>query len=100
LKEVKFTLNAKESFDTIVNYIEVKWSIKEKITFLKKFDKSVSAIFLHPESFPLTEKNKMVRKCVVTKQTTFYYIFTTKAITIISVFDTRQDPNKIKKDIK
>ncbi|MCV9931547.1 type II toxin-antitoxin system RelE/ParE family toxin [Flavobacterium sp. LS1R47] len=100
MREVKFTLNAEKSFDSIVNYIEKKWSLKEKISFLKKFNKSVSVIILNPESFPLTEKNKIVRKCVVTKQTTIFYVFTSKEITIVSVFDTRQNPNKIKKDIK
>lgn len=100
MREVKFTLNAEKSFDSIANYIQIKWSLKEKISFLKKFNKSVSAIILNPESFPLTEKNKLVRKCVVTKQTTIFYIFNSKKITIVSVFDTRQDPNRIKKDIK
>ncbi|NLP59458.1 type II toxin-antitoxin system RelE/ParE family toxin, partial [Lutibacter sp. B1] len=41
-------------------------------------------------------------KCVVTKQTTFYYRikFEREEIEIITVFDTRQDPNKLENDIK
>ncbi|MBP4139545.1 type II toxin-antitoxin system RelE/ParE family toxin [Flavobacterium sp. P7388] len=84
----------------ILIYLEDNWSEKIKNNFLKISHNSISTILLHPESFPCSERNKTVRKCVVTKQTTFYYVFNDKEITIISVFDTRQDPNNIKKDIK
>nr|WP_315243561.1 type II toxin-antitoxin system RelE/ParE family toxin [uncultured Flavobacterium sp.] len=100
MRNIEFTLRAERSFEKILSYIETKWSTKRKIDFLKKFDKSISAILLHPESFPYSEKNKMIRKCVLTRQTTFYYVFSSKEITIINFFDTRQDPNQIKKDIK
>ena len=41
-------------------------------------------------------------KCVVTKQTTFYYRVSVelKEIEIITIFDTRQNPNKLKKDFE
>ncbi|MEO6176485.1 MAG: type II toxin-antitoxin system RelE/ParE family toxin [Flavobacterium circumlabens] len=100
MRKVKFTIKAEESFEKILSYLEDKWSEKTKNDFLKISHKSISTILQHPESFPCSERNKMIRKCVVTKQTTFYYVFNTKEIIIISVFDTRQDPNKIKKDIK
>ncbi|WP_163409063.1 type II toxin-antitoxin system RelE/ParE family toxin [Flavobacterium ajazii] len=100
MRNIKFTLRAERSFENILSYIETKWSTKRKIDFLKKFNKSILAILLHPESFPCSENNKMIRKCVLTRQTTFYYVFSSKEITIINVFDTRQHPNKIKKDIK
>lgn len=100
MREIKFTRKAEKSFESILNYLELKWSTKRKIDFFKKFNKAILAIQLHPESFPLSENFKEVRKCVLTRQTTFYYVFNSKQITIISVFDTRQDPNKIKKDIK
>jgi plasmid stabilization system protein ParE len=99
LKKINFTLKAEKSFENILSYLESKWSLKRKIDFLKKFDKSIAAIVLYPEIFPCSQKNKMIRKCVLTKQTTIHYIFNTKEITIVAVFDTRQDPNKIK-DIK
>lgn len=41
-------------------------------------------------------------ECVVTKHTTFYYrvLQQSNEIEIITIFDTRQDPDKLKKDIK
>ena len=100
MRKVKFTIKAEESLENILSYLEAKWSEKRKHDFLKISHKSISTILLYPESFPCSERNRMIRKCVVTKQTTFYYVFNRKEVTIVAIFDTRQDPNKIKKDIK
>jgi hypothetical protein len=36
----------------------------------------------------------------LSKQTTIYYKFSPNEVRILAFFDTRQDPNQIKKDIK
>ena len=48
-------------------------------------------------NFPKSEINKTQHKCVVSNQTTVYYKFDNKTISVLAVFDTRQNPNKIKK---
>jgi hypothetical protein len=55
---------------------------------------------MNPEIFPKSSVNKKYRKCVITKQSSLLYSFSANEIRIHNVFDTRQDPNKIKKDIK
>jgi hypothetical protein len=50
-----------------------------------------------PEIFPKSEANKKIRKCVISKQTTLYYNFNNQEIRLLSLFDTRQNPSKIKK---
>ena len=97
--KVEFSVKAEKSFDKIITYIEAKWNQKVVEKFLLKFEKSVSAIVSNPEGFTNSDFIN-VRKCVITKQTTIYYRFNSEKITIISIFDTRQNPNKIKKDIK
>ena len=57
-------------------------------------------IQIEPEIFPKSEISKKYRKCVLSKQTTIYYKFNAKRVEIIAFSDNRQDPNKIKKDIK
>ncbi len=53
-----------------------------------------------PESFPSSDKIKGLRKCVITKQTTLFYKFDKKQIKIVTIFDTRQNPKKLKSDIR
>lgn len=97
LRNVEFSITAEKRIDDIVNYLENVFSEKVKFNFLKKLHLSINAIKIDPKSFPISEYNITVRKCVVTKQTTIFYRFNSKKITIVSVFDTRQNPLKIKK---
>jgi len=98
--KVNFSKTAEKNLDDVLNFIEAKWSKKSKDLYLVKFQKAVSIISMNPEIFPKSSVNKKYRKCVITKQSTLLYSFGSNEIRIHTVFDTRQDPNKIKKDIK
>ncbi len=87
---------AERKLDILFEYLITKWSIKVKNEFINKLDKSISHIKEYPESFPSSEKEKGLRKCVVTKQTTLYYRFDDNKIKIVTIFDTRQDPQRLK----
>src|SRR6218665_2071423 len=84
----------------LFEYLEGRWSERIKNKFISNLDKVIYLIQIEPEIFPKSELNKNYRKCVLSKQTTIYYKYNTKRVEIITFFDTRQNPNKIKKDIK
>ena len=98
--KINISKTAEENLDAVLNFIESRWSKKSKEMFLVKFQKAISIISMNPEVFPKSSINKKYRKCVVTKQSSLLYSFGSNEIRIHSIFDTRQDPNKIKKDIK
>ena len=98
--KINISKTAEENLDAVLNFIETRWSKKSKEMFLVKFQKAISIISMNPEVFPKSSINKKYRKCVVTKQSSLLYSFGSNEIRIHSIFDTRQDPNKIKKDIK
>jgi plasmid stabilization system protein ParE len=91
---------AEEKLEILFEYLIKKWSIKVKNDFITKLDQSLSVIKEYPESFPESEKEKGLRKCVITKQTSLYYRFDKTQIKIITIFDTRQNPNKLNPEIK
>ncbi len=70
--------------------------------FIKKLTTKIKQVSEQPESCPQSTDFKGLFKCVVTKQTTFYYRinFDKKEIEIITVFDTRQHPDKLERDIR
>jgi plasmid stabilization system protein ParE len=78
------------------------WNLKVRNNFIKKLTSKIEQISQQPESFPQSSEFKGLFKCAVTKQTTFYYRinFDRKEIEIITIFDTRQNPDKLEKDIK
>ncbi len=77
----------------------MEWSVKVKTDFVEKLDSSIEIIKNQPELFPESKKGKGLRKCVITKQTTLYYRYNSKRINIVTLFDTRQNPNKLDKEI-
>jgi len=71
--------------------------LKPKNDFISRLKEKIDQIVLQPQSCPQSSTFKNLYKCVVTKQTTFYYRISTteKAIEIITIFDTRQNPRKL-----
>ena len=86
----------------LTDFLIENWSLKVKNDFIKKLTSKIEQISDQPESCPQSSEFNGLFKCVVTKQTTFYYRvnFEKKEIEIITVFDSRQNPNKLQKDIK
>ena len=97
MRKIIFSRRSKLQLEGLVDYLEYKFSVLTKEKFISKLDSFVSLIHKDPEIFPKSEANKKIRKCVILKQTTLYYNFNNQEIRLLSLFDTRQNPSKIKK---
>lgn len=97
--EVFLSELAEYKLKQLAHHLLVDWSYKVKMEFLAKLDGKINQISSHPESCPKSMEFGGIYKCVVTKQTTFFYKidFERKEIEIITLFDTRQHPDKLKK---
>jgi len=80
----------------IIEYLEFKWTEKEIRKFAKLLDKRLGLIQKNPLLFPQTTKSIDIRRSVLTKYVTIYYKIREHDITLISIFDSRQDPAKLK----
>ena len=96
MREIKFSKHSKTQLDSLLEYLEFKFSILTKKKFVLKFDEIILIILKNPETFRKSDINKNIRKCVISKQTTLYYKFNNSEIRLLSLFDTRQNPSKIK----
>ena len=96
-REIIFSKNAEKNLIDLLEYLELKWSIKVRDKFISKLDKSIYLIKEEPEIFPKSQINKNQYRCVLSKQTTIYYKYNSKQIRVLSLFDTRQNPIKINK---
>lgn len=96
---VVISKTAERKLDALIDYLIMEWSPSTKDKFLKELNRCVSIIREMPESFPESKKNKGLRKCVVTEQTVLFYRFDPTAIYIVTIFDSRQRPGKLDKEI-
>ena len=98
-RTVIISRTAEKKLEKLFKFLLENWSLKVKSDFIKKLDKNINSIKANPESFPQSEKKVGLHKCVITKQTTLFYRYTTEEITIVTIFDTRQNPNKLNQEI-
>ncbi|MEA1786829.1 type II toxin-antitoxin system RelE/ParE family toxin [Arenibacter sp. GZD96] len=82
-------------------YLLENWNLKTRDKFISKLTEKIEQISIQPDSCPKSSEFENLYKCVVTKQTTFFYRIKAekKEIEIITIFDTRQHPDKLKNDI-
>jgi len=95
--EIEWTSEAKRNLNSIFDYLENSWSEREISNFAKKMESDLKIISKHPATFPYFDKDKNVRRCVLTPQTTIYYreIPSENRVVIITLFDNRQNPDNL-----
>ena len=98
-RTVILSKTAEKKLEKLFEFLLENWNPKVKYDFIKKLDKNIKIIKDKPEIFPQSEKKVGLHKCVITKQTTLFYRHTIEKITIVTIFDTRQNPDKLKKEI-
>jgi plasmid stabilization system protein ParE len=98
MRKIILSKRASNQLEKLLEYLELEWSLKVKNDFIKKLDKSLSQIQIFPESCQQTNFVQGLHKFVVTKQTAFFYRFDSETITVVTIFDNRMNPDRLKKE--
>ena len=94
-KPVFITTAAQNDLDNILFYLSENWGISVLENFLALYEAKISLIAEYPTRYPILHEESKLRKAVLTKHNIILYREKTNNIEIISIFDTRQDPDKI-----
>jgi plasmid stabilization system protein ParE len=82
---------AEQNIQDLLHYLETEWSSKAKNTFWKKLTSKFNQISNYPLSCIKSNSYPNLYKCVVSKQTSFFYRINENEIEIIALIDNRQD---------
>ena len=93
--KIHWTPESKITYNNTLESISEKWPAKELKKFVQKTENVLSNISQNPELFPRS-KRKNTRKCVVTRHTSLFYRIKQDEIELVSFWDNRQDPKKLK----
>jgi plasmid stabilization system protein ParE len=99
-KPILLTLTAKADLENISLWLAEKWNLHVLDNFLSLYEAKVLVIAEFPSRYPIIEQSSKLRKAVLTKHTILLYCEKEDHIQIISIFDTRQDPDKITSFVK
>jgi plasmid stabilization system protein ParE len=94
--KIRWTEEATKNLENIIIYLETNWTPKELTKFFQKWEKQLLIISLFPEAYPVSFTKKRIHRCVFTKNLTIYYTIEDDFLILLSIFDTRQHPDKTK----
>ena len=96
--EVFWTDEALLNLKLIIDYFEYRWTERELRKFFQKLEKRIKLISQKPRLFPTSGHKPNIHRSVLSKQTTIYYkLFEQeKKVEITTLFDTRQNPKKLR----
>ena len=94
--KVELSEKAENDLSKIIDYLLVNWNQMTVRNFLKKFYNQIDLISSFPDLYPKTIIKKNIHRAVLTKHITIYYEINSELINILRLYDTRQNPNKLK----
>lgn len=96
VRKVNFSSKADNDLSLITDYLLMEWSDKQIRDFNFILDEKLNFIVNYPYSYPSILKNNKIRKCVLLKQISLFYLIKKESIFVLRLFDTRSDPSKLK----
>jgi plasmid stabilization system protein ParE len=99
--KIKWTTIAQKDYYEILTYLKENFGQTVSEKFSLKIEKELSLISQMPKMFPLTELIENLRRAVVVKQVSMYYleVEVKKEVVIIRLYDNRRNPAEISKEI-
>ena len=95
-KPVEWTELATFDYNAILDYLHRNWGHKVISNFALLTDKTIEHISCNPRVYRYTNKKMRIRRCVLSKHNSIYYIVKKDRIQIVRIYDNRRDPKKLK----
>lgn len=98
--KIEWSARAVSDFNQIIRYLSENWNEREIKKFVRQIDKNINYIQSCPLIFPATSHRPGVRRCVISKIHTLYYLVEDKTIYLVTIWDNRQNIKKLKDALK
>lgn len=90
---IKWTKRSRETFDTVIKYLEENWTEREIKNFIAEANRVIGHITIMPLMFRRSEK-RGIHEAVIVPQCILIYRIKKKEIQLLAFFDTKQNPKK------
>jgi plasmid stabilization system protein ParE len=92
--KIEWTDPVLQDLKTIVSYIEIEWSEAMADRFVEQVLERLKVLAKQPYMGMASTKHPSVRSIKVSKHNKLYYRFENDTLILLSLFDTRQHPDK------
>jgi plasmid stabilization system protein ParE len=100
VKPVIISPQAQKDIKNILSYLEENWTQTVIDNFLLKLKTFYTIVSINPQVFGYYDKRRGIRNYAITRQNVIYYRNKRNVVEIITVFDSRQHPKKLRKVLK
>ena len=87
---------AETDFISVLSYLYYSWNKTVASNFEELVNQNVESILRDPLQYTFYSRRLNIRKCILTKQNTLYYHYDSGIVYIIRIYDTHQNPHKLK----
>lgn len=99
--EVVWLERAEEDLFSTINYLKETFGLNIAEKFKQRVEKNIKLISEMPKIFPVIDEKRRIRKCIIVKQISLYYleIEINEEVIIIRLLDNRMNPEKIEEEL-
>lgn len=94
MKEVRWTKTSRITLKETSDFIIKKWNLDINERFLDQLEYRITQIQQNPELGPLFDNSK-IRRLVIHKTVSLFYIDTPQYLKLLVIWDNRQDPKSL-----
>lgn len=81
---IRYSPGALAEYESILDYLVLNFGLAKAIEIDAYFDKIIRQISVTPKMYPLFDKRRKIRRCVISKQTTLFYRIAGNKVELIS----------------
>ncbi len=96
IREVILLPMAENDLAAIAAYIQTEFGATALMRFIKRVDEVYERISQSPASCRMVNDKLKTRRCVLNKNCILYFRVKKKTIEVVKIFDTRQNPQRVK----
>lgn len=92
---VRYSSRSYYEYESILKYVVEKFGIIKAAEVDMYFERVIDLIAVNPKMFPHSDNMKAIRRCVISPQTTLYYLFTGEYVELISFRGNKLNPKSL-----
>jgi plasmid stabilization system protein ParE len=95
--KVSWSKEAREALIAVITYLEENWTGKEIRKFSSKLDEQIILIYANPRTYKKSKRLLGTHECLITKHNSLFYTYNETSLFIVTIWDNRREPTKLKR---
>jgi plasmid stabilization system protein ParE len=93
--QIVYSHRAKSEYKEIILYVVQNFGLEKAAKIDSLFEKIIFQISINPKMYPLFNKKRNIRRCVISKQTSMYYRIAKETVEIVSYRSNLMNPDTL-----